>query len=93
VRCGGDCKGGRKAARGFPIGVAVGVFTASGGDGMAGKGLGLSGIVVSIFRQREEETLEERNEDTGDEPVSEEAGRSKGVRESFVLSGVALTFF
>jgi hypothetical protein len=72
--------------------VAVGVISASGGEGMAGKGLGLSPIGCKLLAapEREEERLEERDEDTGDEPASEEAGRSKDIPEGFVLPGVAL---
>lgn len=60
---------------------------------MRGNGLGLSciGCEYLVAPEREEETLEERDEDAGDEPASEEAGRSKEIPEGFVLSGLALT--
>lgn len=91
VRCGGNCKNGRKGARGVPIGVTVGVFSASSGEGMSGTELGLSPIGCEYFAapEREEERLEERDEDTGDEAASEAAGRSKDIPEGFVFSGVA----
>jgi len=61
---------------------------------MAGNAPGLSGIGGEYFAatEREDETLEERDEGAGDESASEEAGRSKDIPEGFVLSGVALTF-